>query len=208
MRFLKNNSYDIVRLFINQMGITIFSLVLYTALDVFEDKTTAAGFRIGLSVFATVFYLVLLYTAGWEYGAKDRLRVDAGKPVDGVVPNRMRLKGSLMAAIANIPNFFVALCAVVCMVVYMNGGAEGFYSAFAVFNLILRFITAMYLGIVQGIFSFLPEASNASWLWQSVGFGIMPIFAICATQLGYSLGYREFRILSLFKGGMSGDQKK
>ena len=201
MKFLKNNSYDIVRLFINQLGITIFSLVLYTALDVFDDKSVAAGVRVGLSVFATLFYFVLLYTAGWEYGAKDRLRVDGGKIVDGVKPTHFELKGSVLSLAANLPNFVFTILAIICISLYMNGGGEGLYSAFALFNLIIRFIAAMYLGIIQGVFSFLPAGENISWLMQTVGFAVMPLFSVAATQLGYSFGYREFRIFSLFKSG-------
>ena len=39
MKFFKENSYDIVKLFINQIGITIFSFMLYTAVAMIEDES-------------------------------------------------------------------------------------------------------------------------------------------------------------------------
>ena len=45
MRFFKSNSYDIVKLYINQIGISIFSLFLYFAVESLpmeETKKTGA----------------------------------------------------------------------------------------------------------------------------------------------------------------------
>ena len=67
MRFFKENSYDIVRLYINQIGISIFSMVLYTAVGTIELSSKLLD--VGLSVFLLGFYFTLIYTASWEYGA-------------------------------------------------------------------------------------------------------------------------------------------
>jgi len=112
MKFFKENSYDIVRLLINQIGITIFSLVLYTALQFDLDPATTLTIKICLSVFATLFYLTLLYTAAWEFGAKDKLRIDSGKY------KKQPAKGALMSFCANLPNFILAIGALVCFLVY------------------------------------------------------------------------------------------
>ena len=195
MKFFKENSYDIVRLFINQVGITIFSFVLYTALQFDLDPQTTLTIRICLSVFATLFYLALLYTAAWEFGAKDKLRIDSGKY------RKQPLKGPFMSLFANVPNLVLAIGALVCFLIYSAAASEVAYSIFAVLNSLMRFISAMYIGIIQGIFSFLPDDSSMTWLCETVAFAVSPIFAIAATQLGYSLGLREFRIISLFKSG-------
>ena len=192
MKFLKDNSYDIVRLFINQIGITIFSFALFTALSAIENEQTLATVKIAASVFATGFYLVLLYTVGWECGAKDKIRIDGGR----LSPTRA--KGALMSLVANLPNFIFTFAGIVCMLIFMSGGAEGFKSAFAVFNLIFRFIEAMYLGIIQGIFSFLSYDTDLRYLLEAIGFAVAPVFAIVATQLGYFLGSKDLRIFSLF----------
>ncbi len=193
MKFLKENSYDIVRLYINQIGITIFSLVLYAAVGFAKDSDLKLELRIVLSVLSTLFYLALIYTAAWEYGAKDKIKIDSGKL------KRTPAKGTLLSLAANLPNFIFAGIAIIFMLVYMSGGSEGFFTAFGVFNLIIRFCSAMYLGIVQGVFSSMTDG-NLLWLLESVGFFVLPLLAVAVTQLGYSFGVRNFRMLSVFSG--------
>lgn len=198
MKLIKDNSYDIVRLYINQLGITIFSLVLYTAIGFVEDDALNFKIRVALSVFATLFYFILIYSAAWEYGAKDKIRIDSGK----IEP--VRAKGLIMSLVANLPNFLLAAGAILCMLVYMGGAhQEGFYTAFGVLNLIMRFCSAMYLGMIQGIFSFVTDI-NASYLWQSVGYFVLPLVSVAVTHLAYTLGIKDFRLLSIFSGGASG----
>ncbi len=193
MKFFKDNSYDIVRLLINQIGITIFSLVLFTALAAIENTETYSAVLIAASIFATGFYLVLIYTVGWECGAKDKIRVDGGRL------SPMPAKGALMALIANLPNFIFTVLGIITMLIYIMGGGEGFYSAFAVFNLIFRFIEAMYLGVIQAVFSAFSYDVNLQYLLESVGFAVAPILAVLATQLGYYCGSKDLRILFLLK---------
>ena len=105
MRFIKNNSYDIIKLYINQIGIAIFSLVLYTAIGMIDSETLPMPLKIGVSVFAILFYFVLIYTVMWEIGAKDKIRVDSGKEAC------FMSKGFLMGLFANLPNFiFTFIC--------------------------------------------------------------------------------------------------
>ncbi|MBO5906786.1 MAG: hypothetical protein J6Q85_01350 [Clostridia bacterium] len=200
MKFLKDNSYDIVRLLINQIGITIFSFALMAAIGAIEDPSTYSTVLIAASVFATGFYLVLIYTVGWECGAKDKIRIDGGR----LAPKRY--KGALMSLIANIPNFILTLAAIICMALYMSSGDEGLYSAFALFNLFFRFIEAMYLGIIQAVFSGFSYDANLQYLLESVGFFVAPILAIFATHLGYYLGSKNLRLLSLIQGKRTGEE--
>ncbi len=111
MTFWKNNSYDIVRLFINQIGITIFSSVMYFAVELtnINEQTTGNEILVAISIFATLFYLVLIYTASWEYGAKDKIKIDSGKLTYS------SSKGALLSVYANIPNFMLALIALLCI---------------------------------------------------------------------------------------------
>lgn len=188
MRFIKDNSYDIVKLFVNQMGITIFSLVLYTAVGAIEDEALYSKISVLVSVFSTIFYLALIYTAAWDYGARDKIRIDGGKL------EAIRGKGALLSLIANIPNFILASLAIITMLVYLGSGSDVAYTAFGVANLILRFINAMFLGALQGIFASLKNNADLYFLWQSVGYLIAPIITVLVTQLGYELGMREFKI--------------
>ena len=192
MKFFKENSYDIVRLLINQLGITIFSLVLYTAAGFIEDEALNLKVRIILSVFATVFYFALLYTVCWDYGAKDKIRIDSGRY------SATKFKGLIMSLISAVPTLLLSLICVLSMLIYITGGAEAFYTVFGIANLLLRFISSMYLGILQGVFSGLAYDMNLKFLWESVGYLVMPFIAALVCHLGYFLGRREKKILSLF----------
>ena len=79
MKLFKENSYDIVRLYVNQLGIMIFSLLLYTAVGSFSNETLSFWLSVFVSVFSVAFYLVLVYYVVWEIGAKDKIRIDGGR---------------------------------------------------------------------------------------------------------------------------------
>ena len=106
MDFFKKNFHDILRLYINQIGITIFSLMLYTAAGIPDDNVLVSKLRTAVSVFAILFYFVLLYYVAWEYGAKDKIRVDGGRQ------SPLALKGLFMSLIANTPNFILGIISV------------------------------------------------------------------------------------------------
>lgn len=188
VKFIKENSYDIVKLMVNQIGITIFSLVLQMAVLEIKDDAILTKVMVVVSAFATLFYFALIYTAAWDYGARDKIRIDGGKLT--ATP----AKGLLLSLIANIPNFLMASLAVISMIIFLANGADGAYSFFAVINLFLRFSNAMFLGIIQGVFSFLKSDVNISYLWQSVGYLIAPVITALVTHLGYEMGLRELRI--------------
>ena len=189
MKFLKQNSYDIVKLFVNQMGIMIFSLVLYTAVSI--DGIGAdlhLTLKILVSVFATLFYFALIYTAAWDMGAKDIIRIEGGRA------ERVPFKGGILSLVANFPNFIltaVALIVVLCSDAELAVDLPG---AFATLNLIFRFLLSMYTGIIQGIFDFLPAASSVKFLYETVGFLVLPLLSVGVTQLGYAFGMRGIRI--------------
>lgn len=181
MKFLKENSYDIVRLFINQIGITIFALVLYTAIG-----NGKVALKVAISLFATLFYFVLIYTASWEYGAKDKVRIDTGKMRDD------RLKGFKLGILANLLNIIFAIASVLTLGIYMSSGSEGMFSAFGIINMFMRFIMAMYIGMLQGIFS--TETQNLKLLGQSFGYLVFPLIATGVVAFGYGMGKRNKRI--------------
>lgn len=193
MKLLKENSYEIVKLFINQVGITIFSLVLYTGLNFSADTNTSLKITLFLSVFATLFYLVLLYFAGWEYGSKDKIRIDSGKY------KAMPLKGLLLSVYANMINFVLALISVVFFAIFMGGGSEVFKLIAGVCETILGFITAMFLGIINNICAGLSADDTFTHFIRSLCYGLFPLLGVFATQLGYSLGLKNIKISDLFK---------
>ena len=89
MKIFKENSYDIVRLYINQLGIMIFSMLLYTAVGSFENESLSTSLSVFVSIFSTCFYLALIYYMMWEIGAKDKIRIDGGRMVPCTHPKQI-----------------------------------------------------------------------------------------------------------------------
>ena len=188
MRYIKEHSYDIVRLYVNQIGITIFSGFLYLAVGMMGDDVFL-GLKIAVSVFSSLFYVCLVHNILWEIGATDKIRIDSGK----VSPTPA--KGFLLSLLANVPNFILALLAVVFAALMMFG-VDWAISAFGVVFLILRFHTAMYMGVIQGESpAGGTTVDNVDCLVESVLFLIIPMIAVGLAHLSYWLGTKEIKLL-------------
>ncbi len=192
MKTIKENSYDIVRLIVNQVGISIFALVLYTSMGFVGESSDelAAGLRIVFSIFSIIFYWVLLYMMMWESGAKDKVGIESGKL------DEVKGKGALLALVANIPNFLVAFFAVVSNLLYNFTGVEIFNTVFFIFNLIMRFIAAMYIGVAGAVVEPFGFDVSLSFLLQSVFYLFVPLLTVGVCQVGYNLGMKNFKIFS------------
>ena len=207
MRFIKENLHDIVKLFINQLGVTIFSFFLYTAVGMIEDDSVKTGANIAVSILSILFYAFLLYTVAWDWGAKDKIRIDGGRLKE------FKYKGALISLHANVINFVIAAAAFVTVLIFMLNYSElslfdsslaitidKVESSFAlelhsVFNILMRFISSLYNGLLRGIFAGSVNAFLVS-LYESAGFFILPFVAILATHFGYLMGLREKKIFS------------
>jgi hypothetical protein len=194
MKFFKDNSYDIVRLFINQVGITIFSLVLYTAVGFVEDSKLSLTLKVVLSIFSTAFYFSLLYTVAWDYGSKDQLKIESGKY------QISKYKGIFLGLFSNALNFILTGLCSLSIGIYMLNNQDWLFTAFGILNLIMRFILAMYLGMIQGLTSGL--AGNVDYLCESLAYVIFPLFAVFFVAFGYSMGLKNKRLFSSARGPM------
>ena len=206
MSIFKEHLYDIVKLYINQIGITIFSVFLYTAIPT-KDDSLFDTLRIIVSVFSILFYIVLIYNVVWELGAKDRIRIDS----KGYAPKP--LKGMVLALFANLPNLVLAATAVIFGLIYVYGGAEWASSVFAVIFMIVKLHAAMYMGVVQGVTPAAPAdpadiAVFNDAILESVWFIVLPLVAVAITQLSYWLGTREYKIFGFLSSKKSTDKDK
>lgn len=196
MKIFKENSYDIVRLYVNQLGIMIFSMLLYTAVGSFSDEKVASISSILVSVFSICFYLVLIYYVLWEIGAKDKIRIDGGK----IEPSPK--KGLIMGLFANIPNFVLGLLTVLFLVLFMATKNDGIYAAFLIFNTITRFHASMYLGVIVAAvpgMTFGDSVDYTEFLIESILFAVIPIISPLITHLAYTLGSKEKRLFNFTK---------
>lgn len=131
--FLKEHSYNMVKLFLNQIGMTVFGTMLALALSRHADLLVISG------VFSVVFFLILDYMALWEIGARDKIRIDGGR----LKP--MSYKGAVLAFGANLPNLILTLL----MAVGAFIGTAASESLSIACNAILRLLNGMYLGIIK-----------------------------------------------------------
>ena len=161
-KFWKENSYDIVKMFIYQMGMTVFGLVVSMAaikLSISMNLPYGERWILSLgSVFGAGLYVYLLGYMTAEIGSKDGIRIEAGRL------EYNRLKGLYMSLMANAINIVLALTAIIGKLCVTN---IGFFSddaaveavpAFAgaintVSELILKLINGMYLGLQVEYFS-------------------------------------------------------
>lgn len=176
LKFLKENSYNIVRLYINQIGITIFSLVLYFSALAASDDLSKKLLLI-ISVFASLFLYALLYTAAWDWGANDKIRVDSGKT------KAFMLKGAAISLCSNTLNFVLALGCIISELIASGGNG----TVYQIFNPIYLLTNAMYIGSVDMI--------SQTNLIRYICFFAAPILAIVATQIGYFFGMKNIKIL-------------
>ncbi len=199
MKFFKENSYDIVKLFINQIGIAIFSMALYTAVSIAvpSDVQWSGTLEIAISIAATLFYLVLIYIVVWEIGANDAIRIESGKIKKG------KCKGLALGALANLPNFLITGLAVLFMGIFLLTETAWCESVFAILNLFFGFIESMYLGVIINIIpvaeSSLKHVSDLAYFWRAVAYFLAPIISLATTTLAYELGVRNKRIFGIFK---------
>ena len=194
MHFLKEHSDSIVKLYINQIGVAIFSIFLYTAAGSFnDDGTSSLTVKLLISAFATIFYFVLIYNVAWEIGAKDKIRIEGGRMTEE------KLKGIRLGFYANTPNFAIVGLAFILFSIYMISGAEGLKSIFAILNLIFRLFISMYLGIIQGLTSGISENVDLSYLIQTLLYLVFSAIAMLITHISYKLGLKDIRLLPASK---------
>ncbi len=194
MRFLKENSYDIVRLYINQFGMTVFSLILYFSSSIVGDSNWILTLYLLVSVFSTLFLYVLLYYAAWEFGAKDRIRIDSGRMTYN------KYKGLYLGLFAGVPNFVFAFLSILGKGIYILSDVGFFDLLFSIPNVLLRFTSAMYMGILKFVFNPLSvSAPDMFFFWQSVGFVALTAGAAFIVHFGYRMGHGCCHIIDIFR---------
>lgn len=188
MRFIKNNSYNIIRLILNQFGMMIFGLVLSLA-TAGIDSSVSDKLLLFVSIFSTGFYMVLIYAMMWEQGARDIIRVESG---------RMALDkyyGMKVALCANIPNLILALLAFIGSLfgdVFGSSQAASNLSFIAYIS--SNFVQATYIGIIKALRSAFGISVTSRLFFRSLVYFFTVIPAILTSTFAYILGCKNFRI--------------
>lgn len=190
MRFFRENSDSIVKLYINQIGVAIFSMFLYTAAAALSlDGVATMLVKVGISVFAMLFYFSLVYTVAWEIGAKDKIRIDGGRMEE------KKSKGLYLGAWANSPNFVFIGLALFLFLIYIASGVEVLYTIFGILNGLFRIFVSMYLGVIQGLTSGLD--GNIDLLAETVLYIVFSAVGAVITWLSYLRGLKDKRFFPM-----------
>ena len=197
MNFFKANSYDIVKIYITQFGIAIFSTMLYLSAGMINaDSTVAWWISLIISIFATGFFFALLYCSAWEWGGKDKIRADGGKLI---IDNTKALK---MGLLGNIPNLVLTLLAFIAFFACSFDKTIFIGPIGAVCAMIMRFTASMYQGIVQNSLSFLHGEAYGEftfYIFEAVMFFALSLISVLVIHFGYIMGTKEKKLLSFMK---------
>ena len=189
MRFFRENADSIVKLYINQIGVAIFSMFIYTAAGAISvGGVTSLLIKVGISVFAVVFYFALLYTVMWEIGAKDKIRIEGGRIEE------KKSKGILLGIYANMPNFVFVGLALILFALYLLTGVEVFNTIFIVLNGLFRVFVSMYLGMIQGLTDGL--SGNVDAVVETALYLAFSFVSAVVVHLSYLMGLREKRLFT------------
>ena len=177
--FIRKNSDLIVKMIVHQIGLTVFGFLLNSCAGVSGN----ASLGIIFGIFSAAFYCFLLYILMWEYGTKDKIRIDAGRM------QRDIFKGAKIALVAAIPNLFLGVLSTIgYLAINRTIMVDGKFTSpawaanlYSIAQIIGVFLNSMYTGI-----------------GEYLGITVMPYFlflltlpAILVTGVGYYLGTKE-----------------
>jgi len=179
LNFLKDNSYTIFKMLVNQIGMTIFGIVLSMATSQNDTLHLIA------SIFSILFYMVLLYTMTWDIGYEEKNRIDH---------QRLKyrpLKGFYMSLVANIPNLIFGILFVVGRLSIRVFDTEGIplspawaVNMMGVAKTLISFLEGMYNGLLVVAFG------NAAYAHLLI---VLPALVTCT--LAYIAGVKGFHLL-------------
>ncbi len=188
--FLKDNSYIIFKELANQVGMIMFGVVLGLAGSMSENNTVL----LVIGIASTLFYWFLLYTLAWDYGSKEKVRVDAGRLA------YQPCKGLYFSLAANAINILVGI---LVAAFWFGAGPEANGTGF--FMKLGFLLNSMYVSLSGGINMLYSEAVGAENLLASsplnpILYVIYPLPALGICTLGYYLGVHDRRLLGFSSG--------
>ena len=143
IKYFKENLSSISKLFINHVGMTVFALVVLITSSLLSTKLGNQVVFYIMGGLTVLMYFSLLYTAMWERGAKDKLKVDGGRMQQGL------FHGLYMYLLANALSIFLAVMTLIFACFAGVEGSGGLSNTYSVFRIISQFWGAIYLPITQ-----------------------------------------------------------
>ncbi len=191
MGFFKKNLRLISQLFVNQIGMTIFALVLTMAVNMAAGGKTA--FLLAVSLFAIIFYLSLIYNVMWDAGARDIIRIQNGHM------EKTRGFAFKAAFFASVPNLFLALFMLIGFLLGPLGGVPFGDLLYGITHLIAGLFEAVYVGLFTGILN----GFEGNYFVQDLVATLLYIFSslpmILVSAGAYALGTRNIYLFGMRK---------
>ena len=186
MQFAKKNSYDIIRLFLNQIALSFFGLILLFATGMANDGKVGT-ISLVTSIFSVLFYLYILYATLNELGMKDAIKIEAG------TLKADSCRGLKLILWAQSPNFIVVLLMALGWIIsYPLGAPNAGLNLYTVAMVILHFLQAMYQGIIQFFFPSAVDMWDALWVLLLYIASLIPQILVC--WLSYYLGTKNIKL--------------
>ena len=174
--FIKKHSYDMVKMLINQLAISIFGNALALA-----TGETQQGLRIITSVFSVLFYLFLIYVMMWDMGAKDAHhleRQDVGYT---------KLAGLYISLCASILNFVFAILVTLGTLISAMGNVGG----------VAKLLALLFEGMFTGLLAITVNGTPLNNLWWI--FFLLPLPLILTATIAYIAGIKNFKLFGIKK---------
>lgn len=190
LNFFRNNARTLIRLNLNQFGAAFLAILLGLAVPmkrVAGEEIPRENMTLLLltSIFAVCFLLYLNHTVVWEEGAKNRIRIDAGRA-------RYNPFGGLLLGIAaSLPNILLGILAAGG---YFFGNPDGLFGwdFAAKISDVSGGIAMVWQGMYLGIIRYLVPDNMYIFL-------AVPLPAVLGCWLSYWLGLKQWRFPALFK---------
>ncbi|MBE6674621.1 MAG: hypothetical protein E7596_05905 [Ruminococcaceae bacterium] len=142
IKYIKENLDSISKLFINHIGMMIFALVVLITSKLLSTKIGNDAVFYIAGIITVLMYFSLIYTAMWERGASDKIKIDGGR----LSPNL--LNGLWLYLLGNAL-FLVTSVLSLLFSFFVTEDASFANNAYAVFRFISHYYNAMYMPITN-----------------------------------------------------------
>ena len=175
-RFFADHSYDMVKMLLNQIAISIFGFSFVLAAGMANSPTL----RNVTGAFSVLFYLFLIYITAWDIGYKDKASVDLGKK------KYTPWKGVLISLCANVFNFIFAIGITV----------TNLTGALATFGTVCQFCAGVLEGMYAGLLVNQVGGVPLNTCWFMYFLIILP--AVLVSGAAYLFGLKDVKYTSFF----------
>ena len=179
LKFIKENLHRILRVFVMQIGVAIFALIVtLTTSAVAGDQRGAMA--LVASIFSIGFYLFLVFYCMREEGSRDSARIEAGRlKYDGFY-------GAKVGAVAVLPNYVLILFMVIGMLIGLESGGVGIWAAGYYITTMLQ---SMYGTVLRSILTAMSLSTSVTA--AAVAYAVTPVFSVIAAWYGYVFGVQH-----------------